>query len=143
MRMTIYCNHYRAMSPHKTCNAGVEYATLDGHGQPGFFDKCPCFWRRGKGAEQPTTCPKAAYPTDAEIAADEAVSRKSFERIGTAREAIVKFLGGSWKRGMPGAGGKIDCPVCSSKQALHFTRSGYNGHIHAKCLTDKCVAWME
>jgi len=143
MRMTIFCNNYRAMSQHKTCNAGVAYDTLDGHGQPGFMDKCPCFWRRGKGDPQPTTCPKAAYPTDAEIAADEAESRKSFERIGTAREAIVKHLGGPWKRGMQGSGGVIDCPACGKQKALRFSRSGYNGHIHAKCETAGCVSWME
>ena len=37
--------------------------------------------------------------------------------------------------------------ICESaeigKETLQFSRSGYNGHIHAKCSTDKCVAWME
>lgn len=143
MKMTIFCNNYRAMSDHKTCDAGVFYVTLDGHGKPGFFDKAPCFWRRGKGAAKPCSCPYAAYPTDEEIAADEAESRASMERIGKARQAIVTHLGGPWKRGTPGARGRIDCPVCGGKETLGFSRAGCNGHIHAGCTTDKCVRWME
>lgn len=38
---------------------------------------------------------------------------------------------------------KPDCPVCCESNVLQFTRSGYNGHIHAKCATDGCVSWME
>jgi hypothetical protein len=143
MRLTIWCKHYRAMSDHKTCAAGIAYDTLDGHGKPGFFDKCPCFWKRGKGADQPCSCPSAAYPTDAEIAAEEAESCASMERIGKARQAIVAHLGGPWKRGTPGASGVIDCPACGGKQTLRFTRAGYNGHIHAGCTTTDCVRWME
>lgn len=140
MKMTIFCNHYRAMSDHKTCDAGVEYDTFKGKA----FEERPCFWRRGRGAAKPCGgCPHAAFPTDAEIAADEAESRKSFERIGTAREAIVKHLGGPWKRGMAGASGRIDCPACGGKETLGFSRSGYNGHIHAGCTTTDCVRWME
>lgn len=143
MKLTIFCNHYRAMLDNKTCEAGIAYEAIEGHGQPGFMDKCPCFWRRGNGAPQPTTCASASYPTDAEIAADEAESRKRWDNIGKAREAIVAHLGGPWKRGTKGAGGVIDCPVCAAKQALHFSRAGYNGHIHAKCDTADCVSWME
>lgn len=60
-----------------------------------------------------------------------------------AREAIVSHLGGPWKRGVKGEHGVIDCPVCGKKECLAFSRSGYNGHIHAKCGTEGCVAWME
>lgn len=143
MRLTIFCNHYRAMSDHKTCEAGVAYDTVEGHGQPGGFDKMPCLWRRGKGAAQPCSCPKAVYPTDAEIAADEAESNRRFENINTARQAIVAHLGGPWKRGTPGSTGVIDCPVCKAVGSLRFSRAGYNGHIHAGCMTTDCVRWME
>jgi hypothetical protein len=59
-----------------------------------------------------------------------------------ARKAIVEHLGGPWKRGMAGAAGNIPCPVCNAGR-LHFTRAGYNGHVHAHCTTGGCVAWME
>lgn len=37
--------------------------------------------------------------------------------------------------------GKTACPICSGE--LRYSRAGYNGHVHAKCSTDGCVAWME
>lgn len=67
---------------------------------------------------------------------------KRFEAIGTARKAIVEACGGPWKKGMGGKAEAIACPVCGSGQ-LSFTRSGYNGHIHARCSTPSCVSWME
>jgi hypothetical protein len=139
MKMTIWCNHYRAMSEHKTCEAGVDYDTMKGQK----FEDRPCFWRRRSGAAKPCSCPHATYPTDAEIAADEAESRKHMEKIGKARTAIVAHLGGPWKKGMAGATGQIDCPACGNTKTLLFSRAGYNGHIHAKCGTPDCVAWME
>lgn len=38
--------------------------------------------------------------------------------------------------------GQMPCPVCS-KGNLKYSRSGYNGHVHARCSTSGCVAWME
>jgi hypothetical protein len=63
--------------------------------------------------------------------------------IGKAHRAIVAHLGGPWKRGTPGASGKIDCPICGKQGSLKFSRAGYNGHIHARCATEGCVNWME
>lgn len=59
----------------------------------------------------------------------------------TARAAIVAKIG-KWTRGMGASAGQISCPVCKSG-ALHFNRSGYNGHIHGACSTPSCVRWME
>lgn len=56
--------------------------------------------------------------------------------------AIVDHLGGPWKRGTASASGEIKCPVCEDG-TLRFTRSGYNGCIHASCSTEDCVRWME
>lgn len=66
-----------------------------------------------------------------------------FEAVGRARDAIVAHLGGPWKKGTPGAAGLIDCPACGGVKTLGFTRSGYNGHVHAACKTPKCVSWVE
>ena len=38
--------------------------------------------------------------------------------------------------------GEMDCPVCKAGR-LRYSRAGYNGHIHARCSTPSCVAWME
>lgn len=127
-----WCKHYRAMSSHETCKAGVEYATFQG--QP--FDARPCFHKCGG-------CELAIYRTEEEIAAEEAWFEERLEKTGKAREAIVTHLGGPWKRGAPGASGCIDCPACGGNQTLAFSRAGYNGHIHACCSTEGCVSWME
>ncbi len=131
-----FCNHYRAMSEHTTCEAGVCYEQFKG--LP--FAERPCFYTEGE--TPPGGCELAAYPTAEEIAQRDAEMRKRLEDMGKAREAIVAFLGGPWKKGTQSAGGAIACPVCGIGGALHFSRAGYNGHIHAQCVTG-CVAWME
>jgi hypothetical protein len=35
----------------------------------------------------------------------------------------------------------IECPVCKGR--LHLSQASYNGHVHGKCETADCVAWME
>jgi hypothetical protein len=39
-------------------------------------------------------------------------------------------------------GGEIVCPVCKTGK-LCYSRAAYNGHVHAACSTNGCVAWME
>jgi hypothetical protein len=136
IRETEFCNHYRAMSDHKTCEAGVAYDTFQGLK----FDERPCFMRDGKICGG---CDLQQFPTPEEIAAREAELTKRYIRIGKARAAIVAHLGGPWKKGKPGSSGRIDCPNCESKASLRFSRSGYNGHIHAACTTEGCCSWME
>lgn len=38
--------------------------------------------------------------------------------------------------------GEMACPVCKTGK-LQYSRSSYNGHVHGKCETPGCVAWME
>lgn len=137
MTRSDWCKHYRGMYRRETCEAGVRFDSLPGRGVKGFLQTCPCLNRNG------ADCEKAEYRTDEEIAAERAEVAKRLEQIGIARDAIVAALGGPRKRGMPGASGTIDCPVCGKEKSLAFSRSSYNGHIHAQCLTDGCVSWME
>ena len=137
MRSTIFCKHFRSMSEHETCEAGVAYESLKGIP----FDARPCFSKPGECAKE--GCSLVQLPTAEEVAEEDAMFRKLFERTDKARAAIVSYLGGPWKRGMQGSNGTIDCPACGAKDALSFSRSGYNGHIHASCETEDCVRWME
>lgn len=132
-----FCNHYRAMFEHSTCEAGIEYDKFKGLPMAGR----PCF--RTPGEEPPGGCDKAEYPTPEQMAAIEAEMKARIESLGKARGAIVQSLGGPWKKKKPGVSGVIDCPVCGNANSLQFSRSGYNGHIHARCLTVGCVQWME
>ena len=132
-----WCKHYRGMHEKEWCEAGVAFKELPGFGFQWFFDTCPCFGPNG------SKCDKAEYPTQEEMAEREAERNSRFEKIRKAREAIVSHLGGPWRRGAPGANGRIDCPACGGKASLAFSRAGYNGHIHASCTTENCVSWME
>jgi len=75
--------------------------------------------------------------------AEEADLDAQIRNVMRARDAIVSHLGGPWRKGTPGSAGQIDCPVCGTPASLAFSRSGYNGHIHAGCSTKNCVSWME
>jgi hypothetical protein len=135
-RHSEFCKHYRAMSEHATCEKGVAYDDFKGLG----FDQRPCFERNGVA---PPGCPLAEFQTAEERAERDREMEKRFERIGKARRAIVEHLGGPWKEGDGGKNGRIDCPSCGVAGALGFSRSGYNGHIHARCDTEDCASWME
>ena len=135
MRQTVFCNHYRAMSEHETCSAGVAYDSMKGMA----WETRPCFSKPGD-APKPG-CDLVQLPTPEELAADEAEMRERLEKIGKARQAIVSACGGPWKKGKPSIVGAIDCPNCGGK--LNYSRAGYNGHVHARCATPGCVSWME
>lgn len=132
MARDTWCKHYRGMHGKAQCEAGVEFEQFKGLK----MDDMPCV------NCFPEKCDKAEYPTPEEIAAEEAAMNERFKNIGTARQAIVAACGGPWKRGMPGKGGSIECPVCKAGK-LSYSRAGYNGHIHAGCDTEGCVSWME
>jgi hypothetical protein len=92
--------------------------------------------------------------------------KKMMENIGTARDAILDDLKARFKTGdknvkpspnkfqteyddepreqknyFSGAG-TMPCPVCKTG-TLRYSRSSYNGHVHAACTTESCVRWME
>jgi len=117
----IHCKHFNGII-HDRCRACVKYT-------PGHIDQCI-----GNGVDTTAPCPKLEYPTQAEIDAENAESVARFEKIVTARAAIVKHMGG--KDGSD----RINCPNCGG--ALYFCVAS-NGHIHAQCRGACGVAWME
>lgn len=132
------CKHYNG-TINDRCDAGVAYADVRvSRGEGKGFD-FPCLLDRCDG----TSCDKREFYSEAEIDAQIEETNRRFEGTMLARQAIVAHLGGAWKKGMPSKRGVIDCPVCGAKDKLHFSRAGYNGHIHAQCETADCVAWME
>lgn len=141
MRLTIFCNHYQAPAEHKECEAGIAFDWL--RTEFGKYANWPCFRKRGEAPPPECSCDKAEFPTAEQLAAEDAEDAQRRKNIGAARKAIVAHLGGPWKRGAKSSAGQIDCPVCRGAGTLHFSRAGYNGHIHARCATPDCVAWME
>jgi UDP-glucose 6-dehydrogenase len=73
---------------------------------------------------------------------------KFSENCTEAKKAIVAhsvtlgFVQNAYSRGGKSVRGSITCPICKTGQ-LHYTRSSYNGHVHANCSTPRCVAWRE
>jgi hypothetical protein len=69
------------------------------------------------------------------------------DKILTARKAILAELKRRALEHKPqdnyySGAGEMPCPVCGTGK-LRYSRSGYNGHVHARCSNDGCVAWME
>lgn len=109
------------------------------------------------------TCSSYIEPTKEELATQERDINKLIDGVAIARPAIIEELKRRAKNGdesvkaakkedlhrwhMPqknyftGAG-EMDCPVCKTGK-LRYSRASYNGHVHAKCSTQNCVAWME
>lgn len=118
----IHCKHFNGIM-HLQCKAGCIYLT-------GHIDQCI-----GNGTDATAPCPKLEYPTPEEVAREEAESAVKFEKIITARAAIVAHA-----KDHP-EDNTIPCPACKKGVLCHAVHS--NGHVHAKCSTDGCVCWME
>lgn len=90
------------------------------------------------------------------------VPEVSPDPIGVARAAIVEDLGKRYRAGDRSVrpldpedeyrwfkpqvnyfsgSGQMACPLCAHG-ALHYERSGYNGHVSGGC-TSGCVRWRE
>lgn len=143
------CIHYNG-TINDCCKAGVNYKELAGEPMQGYVLRLPCHSSEYRSGGEPLprdeanvkACDKRQEPTAEEVAQDERQVAERFERFGKIREAIVAYLGGPWKKGMPGRAGSISCPCCNGG-CVNFSRAGYNGHIHAACSTPGCASWME
>lgn len=139
------CKHYHGSFNSDLCAAGVAFADVTPrHGEKGWGLRMPCMLcsASGKPYDDPEkgTCDKFAEPTDDELAEYQReiyVSMELFAKAGPViREIKSQHKGQDWR-------GVVDCPACGVKEALHLSHSGYNGHVHGRCETDNCLAWME
>jgi hypothetical protein len=133
-----YCQHYkRGKGADMVCSAGVDLKTLVkvpvGEKQ---IKWGPCI--EGHTLENPTAhCPHWIRRTRemGEKRAD------GVERALRQMEILSPFLT-EWRKKEPiGKSEIVECPVCKGR--LHLSQSSYNGHVHGKCETPDCVAWME
>lgn len=139
-----WCKHRTAFDEKKfpVCKVGVNYhdfrTASPYNGQLAYMgDTMPCL---GENNEAKARCSQFCGWTAEEISAREARVKASIERIGKAIEAIRKVVGGE-KASRAGVSGQIPCPTC--EKPLHYSVSGYNGHIHARCETPECVSFMQ
>jgi hypothetical protein len=123
-----WCRHRTPFTDaHPVCKAGVNF-----HAFPKPHNLMPCL---GETPEAKGACEKYSGWTQEEIDARESEIAASFERIVTIRREIIQKLGNA------AGSGTLDCPCCKTGM-VHFSRAS-NGHVHAKCSTDKCASWME
>lgn len=132
----IWCRHRTAFNKEiPTCKAGVDFHQFEivytsPRKGPSLM---PCL---GECPEAIARCPKFEGWTPEEIAAREADLHARFERIGAIRSAIVTAIKDTGARS-----GRIACPACKTGTVGYCQAS--NGHVHAKCSTPNCEAWME
>ena len=126
-KLNCRCRHFTGVQ-NDACAAGIPYESL--RGERGLM-QIPCIHT---GKHLP--CEKREYLTAEEIAAEDAEIEASFLRTSAAIKAIKAHVGGQ-----RGVRDEIECPTCKGR--LRFTVAACNGHIHAKCSTDDCVAFMQ
>ncbi len=129
------CRHFVGTAESDTCRAGVRYVDVVIQRAPGVAGRAsmPCFVKYNEAG---ATCEKCSFLTREE--AEETVKgwNASFERAMLARTAIEEAI----RHGSAYAG-TIACPACG--QAMSYSKARSNGHVHARCATPKCVAFME
>lgn len=129
------CVHYRSPSDHDNCQAGVRYDEVrDDTVTKGW--RLPCF---RESTAQP--CPKCEFPTPEAVAEEVAAIEQSFQRSNSAMHACSADAQQRGFRKGHGGAATIVCPVCGG--TLHYSVASYNGHMHGRCETEGCAAWMQ
>ena len=135
------CIHFNGPLANDTCGAGVNYRTIVGGHDLGWVRRTPCMRNH-----EVNTCTKFKEPTAEEIKDSEEAFERSFARMQKAI-AIIRDQTKAQPEFDPamdskkqGSSGVIDCPVCGN--SLNYVVSGGNHHIHGKCETAGCLAWM-
>lgn len=138
----VWCKHYTGMSDHK-CAKGVEYDNVlsteefmlsrNGRAKIKQSRSWPCFKHLVPVCGE---CPVAEYPTDEEVLQKAKGGEEFSRKINKARAAIMAHY-----ESTKITQGKIQCPCCNAT-TLNYSIAG-NGHVHARCMTDGCVKWME
>lgn len=138
------CVHFNGLQ-NATCRVGCVYDEMDAGRKIAYRSALPCFQPDDgerqklteKGIEQ-ATCEHRRFPTEEEIAAREKEIADHMTKMALALEIIDAIRkeqkGKNWR-------GVLECPNCKGK--LHVSHAACNGHVHAKCETEDCVAWME
>ena len=142
------CVHFRGMGDHDTCAAGVRYTEITRRHEPMPYTNrfgreykasasMPC-WAAGSPHNLTgVTCPKRETITREQAEAQQQQREKEIAAMGIARKAIVAHVKETGKNA-----GRIPCPTCQTG-TLGYSRASSNGHIHARCSTEGCHAWME
>lgn len=127
------CQHFTGVQ-NKTCKAGCSYETFRG-------GPLPCLPSLQRSSSKPVVaeCPKYLKVTPEQIAAREALIQESMRKFEAAGPVVSEFRKANKGRSNQTS---VDCPACGTGK-LHMSISSYNGHVHGRCTTPNCLAWME
>ena len=138
------CTHFTGVGTMK-CEAGVVYESVrlahpsisyrrrDSSAVYTKTSSLPCHASMNLGG---ATCALRCAPTPKEVAEQEAKTQGEITSVMEAMKRVREATNG--ERGVQGS---VECPRCS--RPLHFSVASSNGHTHAKCSTNGCLAWME
>lgn len=136
------CIHYTGYfgKGYKTseCKAGVCYYSAFDGATAGIMNRMPCV-EPENGRKDSVSCDKRAFPTKEQIEAEEKETAEYIKKITVAMRTASE-----WRikpKPLSDRYEAVACPVCSG--VLHLSQSSYNGHVHGRCETEGCVAWME
>lgn len=147
------CRHYTSgfdVIRDNSCLKGICYRDVTSKpDEPGSLYRLPCHTPNdGHGLKvledtgPAGTCEHFSALTEEELAQQEEESKKAFERsvemmtkVAPIISAVKKQYKGKSIRGVK------TCPICKGK--LHISHAASNGHVHVRCETEKCIAFME
>lgn len=158
------CIHYTGLLFDKgtcTCLAGVDMDATFDDTKLGIFLRMPCVQFRevpahGRGTYckpgEPTIrkeidrCGHFMIPCELRVEPTTEQVEQSRRDLESAMERTIVALkvAGEWRvKPKPAQDRRevVECPVCKGR--LHLSQAACNGHVHGKCETEGCVAWME
>lgn len=133
------CIHFNGLQ-HKKCRMGIVYDEIDKDKRIACRAALPCIKPDKylpKGETQ-CHCPHVKFPTKEEVQAEIEAWDKEMKKITLGMKAVERIRDEYKGKNYSGV---IECPVCLGR--LHVSHAACNGHIHAKCETPGCIAWME
>ena len=137
---TLTCRHFNGVQ-HDCCEAGVNYRGLAGEPRDGCMTRIPCLPIHEPKHGSMAACALRSLHTPEEAERMVTESEASMERhLGVFRLAHNDAKAKGLKRGN-GGHSEMTCPICSG--TLRYAVASVNGHMHAQCVTNGCVQWME
>ena len=133
------CKFYNGLM-NDSCEKNIKYESFAKGERFGIFKRIPCFEKNGFD-----DCQLREFYSEEETKQhDEEVEKRMVAMVfAIAKIKDENNVDIEWecptnkndsKRGI------IECPMCKGK--LHYSISGFNGHIWGKCETEGCLSWM-
>lgn len=126
---------FRCSMMERCCEAGVVFDELRARKPSNVGYSLPCYY---VGGTTRIECEKFEPVTEQDCIDHDDKIAAAIARFTAVGPIVSRIKEEHKKRDWSGV---EDGPICKGK--LHLSHSGYNGHVHGKCETEDCLAWME